>query len=50
MLVVVVHSIHVHAASVVYHERESAGMSDLVVGAPLLTTGEFLDHAGAVAA
>src|SRR5207248_818643 len=49
MLVLVVHSIHVHAASIVHHDSASAATLDHVLAAPVLTPGEFLDHAGAVA-
>jgi hypothetical protein len=49
MLVLVVHSVHVHAARIVHDDSVSAATSDRMVAVPVFEPGEFLDHAGTVA-
>ncbi len=49
MLVLVVHSAHMHAAGSPHDLAMSAPIPDLNVGLPPLGAREFLDHSGAIA-
>jgi hypothetical protein len=49
MFVLVVHSIHAHAASVVHDDSAATATSVHMIAAPVLEPGEFLQHAGAIA-
>jgi len=49
MLVLVVNSIHIRAASDVHDDSAAAATSVHIAGAPTLEADEFLEHAGAIA-
>ena len=49
MLVLVIHSVHVHAAGVFHEERASADAAGVIATAAALEASAFVDHAGAIA-